>query len=123
MIFRYMIAGGTAAAFDLAFFLTFSTWLGYNYLVIGGVGFLIATAINYVISIRIVFESGVRLEKQQEIGAIYVVSGVGLLLHELILYWSVAAAGLEGFIGKIIATGSVFFWNFLLRKHYVFKKR
>ena len=39
MIFRYMIAGGTAAAFDLAFFLTFSTWLGYNYLVIGGVGF------------------------------------------------------------------------------------
>ncbi|MEM9255020.1 MAG: GtrA family protein [Pseudomonadota bacterium] len=122
MIFRYAVAGGAAAAFDLTFFLVFSTWLGYHYLVIGGIGFLLATAINYQISIRIVFQSGIQFGKKQEIAAVYAVSGVGLILHECILYLAVAKFGLMGITGKIIATGAVFFWNYLIRKYYVFRK-
>lgn len=121
MLFRYFIVGGIAAAFDLLFFLLFSTWLNLNYLLVAGVGFVIATAINYVISIRFVFESGAQLDKRQEIVAVYVVSGIGLILHEWILYTAVTSFDLAGITGKVIATGSVFFWNYLVRKYYVFK--
>lgn len=122
VIFRYLIAGGAAAAFDLLFFLIFSTWLNFNYLLVGGLGFVIATAINYVISIKIVFRSGAQLEKRREIAAVYIVSGIGLLLHELILYLAVSSFNLVGIVGKVIATGSVFFWNYFIRKYYVFRQ-
>ena len=122
MLFRYVITGGIAAVFDLCFFLVFSTWLGFNYLIVGGLGFLIATAINYIISVRIVFQSGARFGKKQEITAVYVVSGIGFLLHEIILYLSVDEFGFAGIVGKIIAMSSVFFWNYFLRKWYVFKE-
>ena len=121
MLFKYFIVGGIAAAFDLLFFLLFSTWLNLNYLLVAGVGFVIATAINYVLSIRIVFESGAQLDKRQEIVAVYIVSGIGLILHEWILYTAVTSFDLAGITGKVIATGSVFFWNYLVRKYYVFK--
>ena len=121
VLFKYFIVGGIAAAFDLLFFILFSTWLNLNYLLVAGVGFVIATAINYVLSIRIVFESGAQLDKRQEIIAVYLVSGIGLILHEWILYMAVSSFDLAGITGKVIATGSVFFWNYLVRKYYVFK--
>jgi putative flippase GtrA len=121
MIFRYFIAGGVAAACDLLFFFLFSTWLNLNYLLVGGVGFVIATAINYVISIQIVFQSGAQLDKGREIAAVYLVSGIGLILHEWILYMAVSSFDLAGITGKVVATGSVFFWNYFIRKYCVFR--
>ena len=122
MIFRYLIAGGTAAVFDLCFFLLFTTWLGFNYLLIGGLGFLLATSINYLLSIRIVFRSGARFDREREIAAVFLVSGFTLALHELVLFLCVSTFGARGMVGKIIATGAAFLWNYSWRKYYVFRE-
>jgi putative flippase GtrA len=118
---RYFLVGGTAATVDLSFFLIFSTWLGFNYLFVGILGFVIATFVNYVLSIRWVFISGQRFTRQTEIQYVYIISLAGLGLHALILYSAVTYFGLLDIAGKIIATGLVFFWNYSARNYYVFK--
>ena len=42
----------------------FAKLLGYNYLVVGCAGFILATAVNYFLSIRFVFRSGARFSKK-----------------------------------------------------------
>ena len=59
--FRYAGVGATAATVDFLIFAVFVKLLNFNYLAGGAVGFIIATTINYFLSVRFVFESGVRL--------------------------------------------------------------
>lgn len=120
---HYFVVGAAAAAVDISFFLVFSTWLRFNYLLVGIVGFVIATLVNYALSIRWVFQSGQRFGRHAEILSVYVVSAIGLGLHATILYWAVARLDLPGIVGKIVATGLVFFWNYAARNYYVFKTR
>lgn len=117
---RYFIVGGFAATFDLLFFLAFCTWLGFNYLFVGMFGFILATLINYALSIRWVFESGLRFGPKKEIAAVYLVSTIGLGLHLLFLYVLVSQLGMYELTSKIIATGLVFLWNYSARHYYVF---
>lgn len=119
---RYACVGGVAACVDIAFFAIFAKGLGYPYLWVAAYGFLLATLVNYLLSRRFVFTSS-RHGRMTEIGLVYLVSLLGLGLHQMILFWMVehAAAGL--ITSKLIATGTVFLWNYLTRKYYVFAER
>jgi putative flippase GtrA len=66
-IMKYAAVGAVAAATDFLIFAIFAKLLNFNYLVIGAVGFIIATFINYFLSIRFVFESGIRFAYKKEI--------------------------------------------------------
>lgn len=117
---QYFFVGGCAALVDLAIFAIFTLWLGYNYLVVAGVGFILATAVNYWLSITFVFNSGVRFDRHAEITSVFMVSAVGLLLHELILFSLVENLAIHLLIAKVAAIGVVFFWNFALRNFFIF---
>lgn len=120
-IIRYGTVGAIAAAFDFIFFAIFAKYLGLNYFVIGAIGFVVATAINYFLSIRFVFESGVRFRSQTEITLVFVVSSIGLALNQAVLYFGISWLGWEMLFVKVCASGSVFFWNFGARSQFVFK--
>ena len=120
-IVRYFFVGGTAAIIDVSLFFLFAKLLGYNYLVVGCAGFILATAVNYFLSIRFVFRSGVRFSKGTELAFIYAVSLIGLGLNQLILLLLVEQAGVELMLSKLSATGGVFLWNFLARNFMVFR--
>jgi putative flippase GtrA len=77
-ILRYFIVGGMAATVDIGFFLLFAKLAGFNYLVVAPLGFVLATWVNYQLSIRHVFRSGVRFTRGREIFLVYAVSAVGL---------------------------------------------
>ncbi|MEP5764425.1 MAG: GtrA family protein [Halieaceae bacterium] len=119
-LIRYFFAGGCAAVVDLSIFAVFTLWLGYNYLVVAGVGFIFATALNYWLCVRYIFESGARFGRHGEIVGVFVVSGIGLLLHELILFALVSEFAVHLLLGKILAIGMVFLWNFSARNFYIF---
>ena len=119
-MYRYFFAGGVAAVVDLSIFGIFTLWLGFNYLLIAGVGFVIATAVNYWLCVRYIFESGARFGRHGEIAGVFVVSGIGLIVHELILYALVDKFALHLLLAKILAIGMVFFWNFSVRNFYIF---
>ena len=120
-IIRYFLVGGIAATVDISIFFIFAKQLGYNYLVVGVFGFLIATLANYLLSVRHVFETGIRFGKKHEIMLVYLVSLIGLLFNLLILYMCIDILGIEMMLGKITATTSVFFWNYLSRQRFIFR--
>lgn len=91
-----------------------------DYLLVAPIGFVLATWVNYVLSVRHVFRSGVRFSRGREIVLIYVISTVGLLINQAILYSLVELAGAELMLSKLAATATVFFWNYCARNNYLF---
>ena len=121
-ILRYFIVGGVAATVDIGFFFLFAKLAGFNYLVVAPLGFVLATWVNYQLSIRHVFHSGVRFTRGREILLVYVVSAVGLLINQAVLYVLVDQVGAELMLAKFTATVTVFFWNYGARSNYVFAR-
>ena len=119
-ILRYFIVGGMAATVDIGFFLLFAKLAGFNYLVVAPLGFVLATWVNYQLSIRHVFRSGVRFTRGREIFLVYAVSAVGLVINQAVLYVLVDRVEAELMLAKLTATVTVFFWNYCMRNNYVF---
>ena len=117
---RYFLVGGVAAGVDIGLFLLFAKGLGLPYLRVAAATFVIATLVNYILSVRFVFRSGQRFGRRWEIALVYVVSGVGLALNQAILFACVEMAHLGLLLAKLTATGTVFFWNYLARRFFVF---
>jgi len=122
-IARYFGVGAVAAAVDISLFALFARYLGYNYLVVGFFTFILATAVNYALSIRYVFESGIRFARHHEVALVFGVSAFGLAVNQLVLYLGVAVVRLDVVLSKVAATGAVFLWNYTVRSRFVFKGR
>ncbi|MEO5763732.1 MAG: GtrA family protein [Casimicrobiaceae bacterium] len=118
---KYFGVGAVASTVDISLFALFAGLLRYNYLIVGCFTFVLATAVGYVLTVRYVFESGVRFERRHEILLVFAVSAVGLALNQLVLYLSVEFAQANVVVGKLIATGAVFGWNYLARARFVFR--
>jgi putative flippase GtrA len=117
---RYFLVGGACAATDLVLFLAFAQYLGFPYLRVSAGSFVVATLLNYFLSVRFVFVSGLRFGPRWEIAMVFAVSAVGLALNQLILATAVESWGLNLLMSKVVATGSVFFWNYFARRLIVF---
>ncbi|MFT5138398.1 MAG: putative flippase GtrA [Rhodothermales bacterium] len=120
-VIRYAAVGATAAILDFLIFAVFAKYLNYNYLLIGAIGFIIATMLNYFLSIRFVFESGVRFGFRKEFALVFLISAIALSVNQTALYVGIDILGWEMLFTKLCATGSAFFWNFGARSLYVFK--
>jgi len=118
---KYFIIGGIAAIVNLIIFFIFAEVMRYNYFVIGALAFIVATFVNYILSIKYVFKSGIRFSKHKELFWIYVVSIIGLIVNEIILYLFISLLHIEIMISQIIAIGAVFFWNYIARNSFVFR--
>jgi putative flippase GtrA len=114
------VVGGVCALVDLGVFFVFAKLAGLPYLRVAAAGFVIATLLNYFLSVRFVFVSGARFRKRWEVALVFAVSAVGLGLNQLILALCVEQFGLELVLSKIVATGCVFFWNYFARRVLVF---
>lgn len=119
-IIKYALVGGCAAVVDVGLFILFAKLWGFNYLLVGFCTFLIGTLVNYLLSIRFVFISGAQHKKRKEVLLVYTVSAMGLVLNLLILYICHEWFVIDVAVSKIIATGLVFFWNYLSRKKFIF---
>jgi putative flippase GtrA len=118
---KYFFVGGIAALVDFLIFALFVKILKIPWFISGVTGFVLATLVNYLLSIRHVFTSGARFKKHKEIILIFFVSFIGLIINQLILWQCIEFLFLEPLFAKIIATGIVFFWNYSARNHFIFK--
>ena len=118
---RYLGVGATAAAVDISLFSFFASYLGFNYLVVGFFTFVLATAVNYVLSVRFVFESGIRFARHHEVMLVFGISAVGLVLNQLVLYLGIGVLRMDLVLSKLAATGAVFGWNYSARSRWVFR--
>jgi len=142
---RYAVVGGIAFVVDFAVFAAFRELLfqGNGTVAITvstAAGFLAGLAVNYVLSMLMVF----RTEKQQQQGknvrAVLIFAAVGLIglaLTELLQWlgetkllqtdigkeFNTAIKGLGAYAVKIVVAGIVLIWNYVGRKILVFKEK
>jgi putative flippase GtrA len=119
---KYVVVGGTAAIVEWSSFALLIGAARLHYLIAVSVSFIAATAVNYILSSRFVFERG-RHPAHKEIVILYLVSSLGLVMNLLLMSLFVGRLGLHAMPAKIAATGVVFFWNFSARKIWVFEKK
>lgn len=118
----YVVVGGLAALVEWVSYFVFDDFLSIGYLLATMLSFLLATFANYVLGRKLTFKnSQAAMSKTKEVSAVYLVSAVGLLLNIVLMFLFVQAIGLPGLLSKIIATGLVFFWNFLARKFWIYR--
>ena len=98
----------------------FANVLGLPYLRVATATFIVATLVNYLLSVRFVFVSGRRFRRRWEVALVYGISLIGLAVNQAILSAGVELARLDLLQAKLAATGIVFMWNYLARRLFVF---
>lgn len=115
--FRYFFVGAAATAVDFALYYVFTAYVGVHYLLSGVIGFTGGLTVNYFLSISWVF--GDHSDRQRRVALFFMFAVIGVIalgLNSLILYLCTDIYGIHYMLSKVIATGIVFFWNFLGRK-------
>lgn len=122
-LFRYGFVGGIAFVADYGTLYVLTEYVHLYHLISAGVAFIIGLLVNYVLSIRWVFEEHTSSSKMTEFTIFAVIGVIGLGFNELIIYTGTDICGLHYMLSKLISTIIVFFWNFFARKYMLFKKR
>lgn len=132
---KFAIVGGISFVVDFAVYGIMCNTFGVHYIISGIFGFVISVIVNYLLSMKFVFESKDDLSKKSEFVIFVVLSVIGLGLNSLILYlcidllylnwlWlqNLISIKLMNLAAKIIATFIVMVYNFITRKIFLEKK-
>lgn len=117
----YFVVGGLTAIMEISLFTIFLYGAGLHYLVAGTLSFILATAFNYWLTIRFVFQNSTR-PRHHEIFLVYVVSAVGIVINLGVLALGIELFHTHPLIGKVAGTASAFAWNFGARYFWVFRR-
>lgn len=115
---RYLFVGGSSAILDLSIYTTLTEIFFVHYLIANLVAFAFGLSWNYLLGILWVFES--KHQRAKEAAMVFAIAFMGLLWTELILWLLVEYGEIHHFVAKIVAIWVVLFWNFGMRKFYVF---
>ena len=118
-IFRFGIAGGLAFVIDYAILILCREVLHLPILVSSAIAFSISVIFNYILSISWVFEVDKEKDKKKNFIIFILLSIVGLILTEIIMYIGTDIAHIHYLIVKIIATAIVMVFNFITRKMFL----
>jgi len=134
-ILKFGVVGFIAFFIDFGIFKLLTSVFGVYYLIANFFGFTISLIFNYVASMTFVFERKENVDKKAEFVIFTVLSIVGLLLNELIIFlciggiynhltWMQALMSRQWAetFGKVVATGIVMVYNFITRKIFLEKK-
>jgi len=117
----YVIVGGIATVVEWVFYYVFYKELAWNYMIATVIAYIISTFANWAAGRLILFKN-TEQSLLKEIASIYAVSVIGLLMNMAIMWIAVDFIGINKMISKILATGIVFFWNFIIRKIAIYKE-
>ncbi|STQ86803.1 GtrA family protein [Helicobacter muridarum] len=120
IFFKYLLVGGSAALINwLIFFLCFY-YFDIYYLLAGAISFIVATLWNFLLAKKFIFHSST-YSPLKEGALIYLVSFGGLIIDMSVLYLCVQWLGLHEIVGKILATGIAFVFNFGMRQFIIYR--
>lgn len=116
----YLIVGAGATIVEWICFYLISHSMSIHYAIATTIAFTISTYANWILGKVLLFtEKSKSLIK--ELTSVYATSIIGLSLNLLIMWIEIDRLGRNEMMSKVIATGIVFFWNFLIRKLVIYK--
>ena len=119
-LFLYLIVGALATVVEWGAFYVFDLIFGIHYTFSTALAFVLSTFANWLFGRLILFKKKTQ-NIAGEIFKIYLISVLGLLMNIAIMFVAVEKIGIHDMISKIISTGIVFIWNFLVRKLWIYK--
>ena len=118
---RYIVVGGSAFLVDFGSYCLFG-YLGVHYLVAGFSSFVLGFSFNFLVSRWMIFAAAKgKAAVTKELISVLVISLLGLLFTEGLLYLGTDMLGADYRVSKIIASIIVLFWNYFARKIFVYK--
>lgn len=115
-IFKFAIVGGIATIIDWAVYYVLFNFLNINPLIANVGAFTISVIYNYIASIKWVFEVDENISKKKMFTEFIILSIIGLILTEIIIYVGNVKLKIDPMIIKIIATAITMIFNFVTRK-------
>jgi putative flippase GtrA len=117
---KYFLVGGAAAIIEWSVFWLCVSVFHIFYLIAVAVAFLVATLMNYLLSVRFVFGHGQNTLRVEAI-LVYFVSAIGLGLNFLLMWILHGKFKISSMPAKIFSTGIVFLWNYCSRRMFIFR--
>lgn len=119
--FRYIFVGGFSTVIDMGTFFVFNAVFETHYIVAQTIGFIFGLSVNYLLSIFWVFTSTGNLKKEF---FLFSIIGIGGLFWSYLILWVLIDEfefdTFQNMAAKTIAVILVLFWNFGMRKKFVF---
>lgn len=119
---RYFCAGCLAFLTDFAILFLLTERFGVNYLWSNLVSVSVGLVLSYLLCIKWVFLDRRYNRVVLELPIFVLLSIVGLLFNELLLWTCVEMGGLDYLVAKVIVTAAVFVFNFALKKTVLFRR-
>ena len=119
-VIKYSIVGGIAFIVDFSIFYTAINFIEINYFVSGFYSFIVGVFVNYFLARRFVFYNHNKVKKSTELISVYLISGIGLLIHQFTIYSLVEFINSDIYVSKILASLVVFLWNYNMRRKYLY---
>lgn len=117
---RYVVVGGLAFVADYTVFNLLIN-LKLHYLLATVAGFCVGVACNYALCVLWVWR-GTRARSLRDIAVFTLIGFIGLLLTSLLMWLAVDLMAFDPRISKAVVALVILFWNFGLRRVFVFFK-
>lgn len=121
-IIKFGIVGVLAFLIDYVLLFVLVEYLGMYYLISSAISFTVSVVFNYICSMKFVFARRDDISKKKEFIVFLILSIVGLLINQAMMWIMVDKLLIYYMISKIIVTGIVMIWNFISRKIFLEKK-
>jgi putative flippase GtrA len=116
---RFVLVGAGTVSVDYAVLYLMTSLMHITYLISTAVAFMLASTLNYVLSMLFVFDSG-KFSRVFEFSFFLVTSLAGLVINQLSMWLLVSLCGFNYLLAKAISIVAVAVWNFVSKKKLVF---
>jgi putative flippase GtrA len=120
-LLRYGFVAVVSYAVNLGGLVALKQFGHINYLIAATISFIAGLLVNYSLSVIWVFHNSKLSNRTNEFMFFSLIGLVGLGLNDLILWILTGGLGLFYIFSNVIATIIVYFWNFGVRKRYIFE--
>ena len=121
-IIKFGFVGFLCFFIDYGIMVFLTEALKINYLISSGCSFSVSVIVNYILSIKFVFDADRDANKVKQFLVFLFFSIGGLIINKIVMWVAVDLLGIFYMISKIGATAIVMVYNFITRKLFIEKK-
>ena len=121
-IIKFGFVGFLCFFIDYGIMVFLTEALKINYLISSGCSFSVSVIVNYILSIKFVFDADRDANKVKQFLVFLFFRIGGLIINQIVMWVAVALLGIFYMISKIGATAIVMVYNFITRKLFIEKK-